>query len=112
VIAYNMDRCAGVKSRRRERCEVPGARIQELGRSWKAGFRNGGVPGEVEVRVLLSLVIEARMLLKIKAVRRDLRKFSWPARFLIVLNLNRLSDCGGERGARIQRVLRAKPECY
>jgi hypothetical protein len=39
VIAYNVVRGAGVKSRRRERCEVPGARIQELGRSWKAGFR-------------------------------------------------------------------------
>jgi len=52
------------------------------------------------VRVLLSLVIEARMLLKVKAVRCDLRKFSCRARFLIVLNLNRLSDRGGERGAR------------
>jgi hypothetical protein len=64
------------------------------------------------VRLLLSLLIEARMLFKIKAVRRDLRKLSGPARFLIMLNLNGLSDCGGERGARIQRVLRSKPECY
>jgi len=65
----------------------------------------------VEVRLLLSLLIEARMLFKIKAVRCDLRKFSGPGRFLIMLNLNGLSDCGGERGARIQRVLRSKPEC-
>jgi predicted transcriptional regulator len=37
--------------------------------------------------------IEARMLLKIKAVRRDLRELSGPSRFLILLNLNELSNC-------------------
>jgi hypothetical protein len=38
------------------------------------------------------------MLFKIKGVRRDSRKFSGPTRFLITLNLKKLSD-GGERGA-------------
>jgi hypothetical protein len=38
----------------------------------------------------MSLVIEARMLFKIKAIRSDLRKFSGPDRFLIILNLNEL----------------------
>jgi hypothetical protein len=46
----------------------------------------------------MSLVIEARMLLKIKAVRRDLSKFSGPTRFPIILNQNKLSDCGCDRG--------------
>jgi len=45
----------------------------------------------------MSRIIEAIMLLKIKAVRRDLGKFSGPTRFLILLNLNELSDCGDER---------------
>jgi hypothetical protein len=44
----------------------------------------------------MSLTIEAMMLFKIKAVRRDLRKSSGPARFVIALNLNKLSDCGDE----------------
>jgi len=44
----------------------------------------------VEVRFLLSLLIEAIMLFKIKAVRRDLRKLSGPDRFPIMLNLNGL----------------------
>ena len=35
------------------------------------------------------------MLLKVKAVRCELRKLWSPARFLILLNLNNLSDCGG-----------------
>ena len=39
------------------------------------------------------------MSFKIKAVRRDLRKFSDPIRFLILLNLNKLSHCGCKRGA-------------
>ena len=38
------------------------------------------------------------MLFKIQGVRRDLRKFSVPTRFFILLNLKRLSD-GSERGA-------------
>ena len=49
--------------------------------------------------MLLSLLIEARMLFKIKAVRCDLRKFSGSARFLIILNLKKLPDCGNKRGA-------------
>jgi hypothetical protein len=36
----------------------------------------------------MSVTIEATMLFKIKAVRRDFRKFSGPTRFLILLNLN------------------------
>ncbi len=51
----------------------------------------------------MCLVVEATMLFKIKAVRRDLRKFSRPTQFLILLNLNKLSDCGGERGGCIQK---------
>jgi hypothetical protein len=47
----------------------------------------------------MSLTIEATMLFKIKAVRRDLRKFCGPTRFFILLDLNELSDCGGERGS-------------
>ena len=47
----------------------------------------------------MSLVIEAVMLLKIKAVRSDLRKFSGSTRFLILLNSNKLSGCGCEGGA-------------
>ena len=56
--------------------------------------------------------IEAMMLFRIKEVRSDLRKFSGPARFLILLNLNELSDCCGERGRCIRRLLRSKPEGY
>jgi hypothetical protein len=51
----------------------------------------------------MSLVIEAMMLFRIKAVRRDLRKFSGAIRFLIPLNLNELSDCGSEQGACMQK---------
>jgi hypothetical protein len=47
----------------------------------------------------MSLVLEPVMLFKKQAVRRDLRKFSGPIRFPILLNLNNLSDCGCERGA-------------
>jgi hypothetical protein len=54
----------------------------------------------------MSLIIEAKMLLKIKGVRRDLGKFSGPTRFLILLNLNELSDCVGEGGER------AYKDCY
>jgi len=67
---------------------------------WDSGFRNqGGVRGEVEVRFLLSLLIEARMLFKINGVTRDLRRFSDPTRFLITLNLKKLSN-GCEREAK------------
>jgi hypothetical protein len=54
----------------------------------------------------MSLFIEARMLLKIKAVRRDLRKFSGPARFLIVLNLKKLLGLApsGERACHFSYV--------
>jgi hypothetical protein len=53
----------------------------------------------------MCLVVEATMLFKIKAVRRDLGKFSRPTQFLILLNLNKLSDCGGEREVHTK-------ECY
>lgn len=48
--------------------------------------------------ILLPLPIEAVMLLKIKGLRRCLREFSCPIRFLITLNLKKLSD-GWERGS-------------
>ena len=57
----------------------------------------GARSGRDRSEIPMSRIIEAIMLLKIKAVRRDLRKFSGPARFLILLNLNKLSDCGDER---------------
>jgi hypothetical protein len=57
----------------------------------------GARSGRDRSGVRMSLTIEAMMLFKIKAVRRDLRISSGPARFLILLNLNKLSDCGGER---------------
>jgi hypothetical protein len=60
----------------------------------------------------MSLLIEARMLFKIKPVRRDLRKLFGPTRFLIMLNLKRLEDCGCERGECMKELLRSKPECY
>ena len=40
----------------------------------------------------MSLVFEPVMLLKIKAVRCDVGKFSGPHRLLIMLNLKKLSD--------------------
>jgi hypothetical protein len=46
---------------------------------------------------LLPVVIEAKMLLKTKSVRCDSSKFSCPTLFLIMLNLNGLSDCDGGR---------------
>ncbi len=60
----------------------------------------------------MSLTIEATMLFKIKAVRRDLRKFCSPTRFFILLDLNELSDLAASGGTCIQRLLRSKPECY
>jgi hypothetical protein len=56
----------------------------------------------------MSLIIEARMLFKIKTVRRDLRKFAGPIRFFIMLNLKKLLDCGCERGAASVQC----KECY
>jgi hypothetical protein len=47
----------------------------------------------------MSLVIEAIMLFKIKAVRHDLRESSRSTRFLILLISNKLSDCGWEGDA-------------
>ena len=44
----------------------------------------------------MSLVVEAIMLYKIKGVRSDLGKLSSSTEFLIILNLNELSCCGGE----------------
>jgi hypothetical protein len=51
----------------------------------------------------MSLLIEAVMLFKIKAVTRDLRKFSSPIRLFIILNLNELLDRGDEGGGPIQK---------
>jgi len=52
------------------------------------------------------------MLFKIKGVRRDLREFYGPTRFLISLNLKKLSDgCEGGSAICIQ-VIRSKRECY
>ena len=62
--------------------------------------------------VFMSLLFDPMMLFKIKEVRRDLRKFSGPALFLILLNLNKLSDCGGEGGRICNALIRSKPECY
>jgi hypothetical protein len=56
-----------------------------------------------------SLVSEPVMLCKINGVRRDLRKFSVPTRFSILLNLNKLSD-GTERGRACMHFIRANPE--
>jgi len=44
------------------------------------------------------------MSFKIKAVRRDLGKFSGPVRYPIMLNLKTLSGCCGERGAGSQHA--------
>jgi len=68
---------------------------------WDLGAR----PGRSSSEIPMCLVVEATMLFKIKAVRRDLGKFSRPTQFLILLNLNKLSDCGGEREVHTK-------ECY
>jgi hypothetical protein len=55
----------------------------------------------------MSFVGKARMSFKIKAVRRDSREFSYLAGFFIILNLKRLSGCGGEGHAFINRYVRS-----
>ena len=84
-----------VKSRTRER-------ERRFGQARRLKVRTlGRVPGEIAARFPLPTVIEARMLFRIKAIRRDLRKLPGSTEFLILLNSNELPRRGGEGGARI-----------
>jgi hypothetical protein len=57
-------------------------------------------------------IIEARMLLKIKDVRRDSGEFYGPPDFIILLNSKKFQIAlrGGEEPDFF--LLRSKPECY
>lgn len=63
-------------------------------------------PGEIEARFLMSLVVEANMLLKTMVVRCDLRKLAGSTQFLSRLNLKKLSDCGSVQGVLAQKNIK------
>ena len=63
----------------------------------------GEVAAKTEARFPCPRSFDPVMLMKTQAVRRDLRKFSSPAQFLILLNSNELSGFCGEPGGRAKK---------